>query len=204
MNRMKNPKETVYRFICDYIKANGYAPTVREIGAGVGLKSSATVHAHLKHLEADGLIRRDAKKHGYSVIGSEGFREIDSIPLVGHVAAGTPIMAVENIEDAFPVPSLLLQGASQGEAFMLHVKGDSMIRAGIEDGDVLVVSAASSVFDGDIVVARIDGAEFTVKRFYRNGTQIELRPENEAYAPMLFDPSQVEIAGKVTGLMRSL
>lgn len=79
-----------------------------------------------------------------------------------------------------------------------------MIHAGIEDGDVLVVSAASSVFDGDIVVARIDGAEFTVKRFYRNGPQIELRPENEAYAPMLFDPSQVEIAGKVTGLMRSL
>lgn len=207
MKRKNTSKETIYRYICDYLKENGYAPSIREIGAGVGLSSSATVHHHLKNLEADGLIRRTSKKHGYMVVGASfgNEEEADStIPLVGNVAAGVPIMAVENVEDRFPVPSLLLRGSSQGEAFMLHVKGDSMLNAGIEDGDILVVSSTQPVYDGDIVVARIDGAEFTVKRFYRKGGKVELRPENEAYQPILLSTAQVEIAGKVTGLMRSL
>lgn len=207
MTRKNTSKEIIYHYICDYLKKNGYAPSIREIGTGVGLKSSATVHHHLKNLEAEGLIRRSSKKHGYTVIGAS-FGTEDSedvtVPLVGNVAAGTPIMAVENVEDRFPVPSLLLRGASKEEAFMLHVKGDSMVNAGIENGDILVVSSTQPVYDGDIVVARIDGAEFTVKRFYHRGEQVELRPENDAYAPLLLSTAQVEIAGKVTGLMRSL
>lgn len=207
MKRKNTSKETIYRYVCDYLKENGYAPSIREIGAGVGLSSSATVHHHLKNLEADGLIRRTSKKHGYMVVGASFGNEEEAdvtIPLVGNVAAGVPIMAVENVEDRFPVPSLLLRGSSQGEAFMLHVKGDSMMNAGIEDGDILVVSSTQPVYDGDIVVARIDGAEFTVKRFYHKGDKVELRPENEAYQPILLSTAQVEIAGKVTGLMRSL
>lgn len=208
MNQKNTSKETIYHYICDYFKENGYAPSIREIGAGVGLKSSATVHHHLKSLEADGLIRRASKKHGYTVLGASFHPQAEdkdiAIPLVGNVAAGIPIMAVENVEDCFPVPSLLLRGAGEGEAFMLHVKGDSMMNAGIEDGDILVVSVTQIVYDGDIVVARIDGAEFTVKRFYHKGNQVELRPENDAYAPLLLSTADVEIAGKVTGLMRSL
>lgn len=207
MTRKSTSKDTVYRYICEYLEENGYAPSIREIGAGVGLKSSATVHHHLKKLEADGLIRRTSKKHGYTVVGvsfpTAKTKDV-TVPLVGNVAAGVPIMAVENVEDSFPVPSLLLHGASEGEAFMLHVRGDSMINAGIHDKDILVVSSTQAVYDGDIVVARIEGAEFTVKRFYHRGDQVELRPENDAYSPLLFPAAKVEIAGKVTGLMRSL
>lgn len=204
MKRLSDTKETIYSFICDYFKENGYAPTVREIGTGVGLKSPATVHTHLKQLENEGRIHRNSKKHGYSIVDSVWKQQHTSLPLVGNVAAGVPIMAVENIEDHFPVPSLLLHGTSEEEAFMLHVKGDSMIHAGIENGDILVVSSSQPVYDGDIVVARIDGAEFTVKRFYRKESRIELRPENEAYQSLLLSPDRVTIVGKVTGLMRSL
>lgn len=207
MTKKNTSREIVYRYICEYLKENGYAPSIREIGVGVGLKSSATVHHHLKNLEADGLIRRTSKKHGYTVLGVTFPTTKDKdviVPLVGNVAAGAPIMAVENVEERFSVPSLLLHGASEGEAFMLHVKGDSMMNAGIHDGDILVVSSTQPVYDGDIVVARIDGVEFTVKRFYRKGDKVELRPENEAYHSILLSTAQVEIAGKVTGLMRSL
>ncbi len=200
MKKIPAPQDTIYHFICTYLQENGYPPTVREICSGVGLNSPATVHCHLKKLESAGLIHRDSKKHGYTVVGKANAAA--NIPLVGSVAAGTPIMAVENIEDRFPVPQILLQGCGQGDAFMLHVKGDSMVNAGIQNGDILVVSAEHQVYDGDIVVARIDGAEFTVKRLYHKGDSIELRPENDAYAPMLFSPSQVEIVGRVTGLMR--
>ena len=201
MKKLNHPQEEVYRFICGFYDSHGYPPTVREICAGVGLSSPATVHTHLKNLESKDLIRRDPNKHGYSVVRKSS--GADAVPLLGNVAAGLPIMAVENVEDAFPVPDLLLKGGDTENAFMLHVHGDSMINAGIRDADILVVSAQVPCFEGDIVVARIDGAEFTVKRLFKHEKQIELRAENEAYAPLYLDPCRVEIAGKVTGLMRS-
>ena len=125
------------------------------------------------------------------------------MPLLGKVAAGLPIGALENREDAFPIPSLLLHHSDQDDAFMLRVQGESMHDAGIHDRDIIVIQQNSAPSDGDIVVARVDGEDVTVKRFYFKDNQIELRPENDAFAPMYFSPDRVEILGRVTGLMRS-
>lgn len=203
MKKVQDAKEKIYRFIIDGIERNGYPPTVREICDGVGLASPASVHRYLRILTEEGLLSSDPnKKRAYSVFDSATYEKTASLPLLGKVAAGLPILAHENREDTFPVPSMLLHGL-RSEAFMLHVDGESMKNAGICDGDIIVVEFGAEPKEGEIVVARIDGEEVTVKRFFRKGKEIELRPENEAFSPMVYSVDRVEILGCVTGLMRS-
>ena len=203
MKKVQGAKEKIYRFIIDGIDRNGYPPTVREICDGVGLASPASVHRYLRMLTEEGLLSADPnKKRAYSVSDSAMHEKTASVPLLGKVAAGLPILAHENREDTFPVPSMLLHGL-RSEAFMLRVDGESMKNAGICDGDLIVVECGTEPKESDIVVERIDGEEVTVKRFFRKGKEIELRPENEAFSPMIYPVDRVEILGCVTGLMRS-
>ena len=201
MKKVADAKDRIFQFIVSGQEQNGYPPTVREICEGVGLSSPASVHRYLKMLTDDGLLTIDHdKKRGYAVSAS-AYNRSKSIPLLGKVAAGLPILAHENREDVFPVPSLLLH--RYNDAFMLRVDGESMKNVGIYDRDIIVVEQGSTPCDGDIVVARIDGDEVTVKRFFQKGKEIELRPENEAFSPMFYTSDRVEIIGCVTGLMRS-
>ena len=194
------------RRILDYIKSEvttkGYPPSVREIGNAVGLRSSSTVHGHLTKLEELGYIRRDLSKPRAIELLDESVpsrtRLID-VPLVGKVTAGTPILAVENIEDYYPIPKDLLD---YEDVFMLRVKGDSMIEAGILDGDFVLVARQETALNGEIVVALIDGEEATVKRFFHEGTHIRLQPENSTMEPLLVD--DVRILGKVIGVYRRI
>ncbi len=203
MKKLPDAKEKIFRFIIDGIERNGYPPTVREICDGVGLASPASVHRYLRMLTDEGLLSADPnKKRAYAVSDSAVHEKSASLPLLGKVAAGLPILAHENREDTFPVPSMLLHGL-HSEAFMLRVDGESMKNAGICSGDIIVVEFGAEPKDGEIVVARIDGEEVTVKRFFRKGKQIELRPENEVFSPMVYSVDRVEILGCVTGLMRS-
>lgn len=196
---------TRQRQILNYIKEQadrkGYPPSVREIGAAVGLSSSSTVHSHLNALERHGMIRRDpTKPRALEVLDRSGRKPISrgkNLPLVGQVAAGSPLLAEENIEDYLTVPDEL---ASSG-SFLLTVKGDSMIDAGIFDGDIIVVRQQQTADNSDIVVALMDD-EATVKRFYKESDRIRLQPENSAMAPIY--TKNVTILGKVTGLMRRI
>ncbi len=190
--------------ILEYIKevtlSRGYPPTVREIGEAVGLKSSASVHAHLATLEKNGYIRRDPSKPRAIEIVDDEFaltrKEYAQIPIVGRVAAGEPLLAEENIQDYFPIPVEMLPN---DQTFMLIVKGDSMINAGIFDGDKVIVRQKNSAQNGDIVVALIeDGA--TVKTFYHEGDHIRLQPENPDYDPIIV--KDVAILGEVIGVFR--
>ena len=192
--------------ILDYIKEQilerGYPPAVREICEAVHLKSTSSVHSHLETLEKNGYIRRDATKPRAIEILDDQFnlvrREVVNVPLIGTVAAGQPIFAVENIEGYFPVPAEFMPNA---QSFLLKVKGDSMINAGIFDGDLLIVTPQKVANNGDIVVAVI-GDEATVKTFYREKGRIRLQPENDAMEPIYV--TEVELAGKVTGLFRTM
>ncbi|HWR40309.1 MAG TPA: transcriptional repressor LexA [Patescibacteria group bacterium] len=195
------------RQILDYIKENlrskGYPPSVREIGLAVGLSSSATVHSHLEKLETLGHIRRDpTKPRAIEVMDESPWRQkiMTPVPLVGKVTAGQPILAVENIEETYPLPAELL--GNKDNVFMLSVSGDSMINAGILDGDYVLVQETSHANNGDIVVALLDGEEATVKRFFKESTQIRLQPENDALEPIY--SRNVNILGKVVGLFRQI
>jgi repressor LexA len=194
----------VYEFVVSYADGHGYPPTVREIGEAVGLASPSTVHAHLANLERAGYLRRDPTKpraleltHRERAVGAE----VRVLPLVGEIAAGGPLLAEENVEDHLAVPEPLSRG---GEEFLLRVKGDSMIEAGILEGDYVVVHRQQTARDGDIVVALAgeDEAadEATVKRFFREKGQIRLQPENSALEPLY--PGHVQILGKVVGVFR--
>ncbi len=193
--------------ILDYIKSEvrsrGYPPSVREIGLAVGLNSSATVHSHLARLEAKGYIRRDpTKPRAIEITDGSAMVEVSvntiSIPILGRVTAGEPILAVENVEDYFTIPAHFVPS---GEIFMLNIKGDSMIEAGIHDGDMVLVKRQSTAKNGDIVVALMED-EATVKTFYREATRIRLQPENRALQPLY--PAEVSILGKVVGLYRTM
>lgn len=193
--------------ILDYIKENlrakGYPPSVREIGEAVGLSSSSTVHAYLTKLESMGYIKRDpTKPRAIDVLDEAPWRQKTLIPVphVGLVTAGQPILAVENIEETYPLPAELI--GSEDTVFMLSVKGDSMINAGILDGDYLLVRQQNSASNGDIVVALIDNEEATVKRFFKEKGRIRLQPENDAMDPIYAE--NVSIAGKVIGLFRNM
>lgn len=201
MKKLDNAPMVIYRFICDYLRENNYTPTIREICSHVGLNSPATVHAHLKTLQNHGLIERDPFKHTFTICNAERLTG-GTLPLLGSVAAGNPIGAIENIEDSFSVPQILTSGLSSDEAFMLHVKGNSMINAGIFDGDILVVGVGLSIEDGDIVVARIDQEDVTVKRIQLHQDNVTLFPENPDYSPIIVPSDRLEIVGKVVGLMR--
>jgi len=197
----------VYAFLLKETRAKGYPPTVREIMAGLNRTSTSTIHAHLNTLQTKGYIVRDANKpraiefpresSGYGDVASD-IGEIIAIPVVGSVAAGTPILAEENITETIPYPASFISGTS----FMLRVSGDSMIEAGIFDGDLVVVRQQDTANNGDIVVAIIDD-EATVKRYYREPNAIRLQPENSLYEPILCT-SDIHIAGKVVGLIRQV
>jgi repressor LexA len=199
----------IWSFLVDYVDSHGYPPTVREIGAEVGLASPSTVHAHLANLERAGLLRRDpTKPRALELVGrgkasekgAETVAELPKLPLLGQIAAGGPLLAEENVEDEIAVPESL-----RGD-FLLRVKGDSMIEAGILDGDVVVVRRAQDARDGEIVVALAgdDEAadEATVKRFFRESGRIRLQPENAALEPIY--ARHVQILGKVVGVFREL
>ena len=202
MKKVNDAKEKIYQFIRSEIDRNGFPPTVREICDGVGLASPASVHRYLRMLADEGLLLADANKKRAYTVSDSAHEKTASLPLLGKVAAGLPILAYENREDFFPVPSILLHGL-RSDAFMLRVDGESMKNAGICDHDIIVVELGTVPKDGDIVVARISHEEVTVKRFFQKGKEIELRPENEAFSPMIYPVEQVEILGCVTGLMRS-
>lgn len=210
MKKLDNPQQAIYEFIYNYYKENGYPPAVREICDAVGLRSPSTVHTHLKNMERKGILSRDPLKQRALVLTDPPQMHADKeennthpIPLVGKVAAGQPILAVENIEDSFALPSLLLHGSGNNdEVYMLTVQGDSMIEAGIHDGDILVVDRSLQPEDGDIVVAITQQDSATVKRIYREEDHVRLQPENQLYEPILLPYDEVDIAGKVIGLMR--
>jgi repressor LexA len=197
----EKPATERQRRILDVIRAftaeHGYPPSVREIGERVGLSSSSTIHAHLKALEARGLISRDPTKP--RALRSASTPEALVVPVLGRVAAGVPITAQEDVEGEFVLPIDFAPRAS--DAFMLRVQGDSMIDAAILDGDLILVRPQRSAENGEIVVAMLDG-EATVKRFYREPGRIRLQPENQAMAPIY--ASDVEIVGRVEAVVRRL
>lgn len=203
MKKLDHPQEQIYEYIVSYSNEHGYPPSVREICTAVGLKSTATVHTHLKNMEAKGMLFRDAAKQRALNLSEKAAEHLERIPLVGRVAAGQPILAIDNVEDSFPLPDLLLKGSQPDEVFMLRVQGDSMINVGIRPNDVIVVNRVLSWEDGDIVVARMTEEESaTVKRIYREKDCVRLQPENDFYEPILVPYENVEIVGKVIGLLR--
>jgi repressor LexA len=207
-------QQEIWQFLVDYVDRHGYPPTVREIGEAVGLASPSTVHAHLANLERAGLLRRDPTKpraldligHRRESRGPDESRETaieqQKLPLLGQIAAGSPLLAEENIEDQLAVPEPLGRRAD----FLLRVKGESMINAGILDGDILVVQRSQDARNGEIVVALVGDDEFadeaTVKTFYREGNRVRLQPENDSLEPIYAD--FVQILGTVTGVFRTL
>ncbi|MHB8075953.1 transcriptional repressor LexA [Desulfosporosinus fructosivorans] len=193
----------ILEFIKQEIRKKGYPPAVREIGEAVGLLSSSTVHGHLQTLEDKGYIRRDpTKPRAIEILDSSSdileAAKVVHIPVIGRVTAGQPILAVENIEGTFPLPADLVR---QDNVFMLKVQGESMINAGILDGDFIIVRQQNEARNGEIVVALI-GDEATVKRFYKERTLIRLQPENPAMEPIY--SQDVSILGKVVGVFRTL
>ena len=191
----------ILAYIEQEIRTRGYAPSVREIGEAVGLKSTSTVHGHLTRMEKKGLLRRDAMKPRAIGLSStlSPFDEnasLREIPVVGRVAAGTPILAEENIEETMTLPEEMV---GSGELFILRVRGESMIQAGIMNDDYIVVHRQMNANNGEIVVAMIDD-EATVKRFYKENGHIRLQPENDAMEPIIVP--EVTILGKVVSLIR--
>jgi len=196
MRSSQQNQQRILDFIKKEIEQKGYPPSVREICAGVGLKSTSTVHAHLNHLEEQGYIRRDSTKpRALEIIDGTQSRG-RSVPLVGRVTAGLPILAIENIEEYMTLPMEML---GRDEVFCLRVQGESMIDAGILDGDIIVVREQSNAENGEIVVAMIED-EATVKRIYYEKTRVRLQPENQFMEPIYADNAQV--IGKVVGLFR--
>ncbi len=190
--------------IQQHVDTHGYPPTVREIGTAVHLSSSSTVHAHLKTLEEQGHILRDAVltraiklTHGGQDSARPAGKPVVQVPILGTVAAGSPRLATQDVEDVFPLP----QDFISGDGFMLKVKGDSMVDDGIHEGDYVVVRSQPSAENGETVVALID-SEATVKRFYKEKQRIRLQPANKRMKPMYFET--VDIVGKVVGLVRRM
>lgn len=213
---LKEREQKILNYMKEEIRTKGYPPTVREICAALGIKSTSTTHKDIESLVRQGYLVKDPSKpralmvvdpseKDYPVSASSGnvsaFPESDvvEIPVVGRVAAGTPILAEENIEDTFPVPA---RYASNGTNFMLRVRGESMIEAGIMDGDLILVHQTQEVHNGEIVVAMIDGfeSEATVKTFYKENGYIRLQPENHTMSPIIVH--DVKIMGKVKGVFR--
>ncbi|GMQ99149.1 MAG: transcriptional repressor LexA [Acidimicrobiia bacterium] len=201
---------TRQREILDLIRTTvanrGYPPSVREIGDVVGLSSPSTVHSHLSTLAAEGYIRRDpSKPRAIEVIEDDGATAISraalrDVPLVGHIAAGSPILAEEDIEEVYPLPTELV---GQDPVFMLRIRGDSMVNVGILDRDYVVVQKQSTARNGQIVAALVDGDEATVKTFHKSDTAITLTPENDSYEPMIFSDG-VDILGVVVAVLRRI
>ncbi|EEM10314.1 LexA repressor [Bacillus pseudomycoides] len=205
MEKLTKRQQDILDFIKLKVQEKGYPPSVREIGQAVGLASSSTVHGHLSRLEEKGYIRRDPTKPRAIEILGEVRIETDTqsvvqVPIVGKVTAGLPITAVESVEEHFPLPASVVAGADQ--VFMLRISGDSMIEAGILDGDLVVVRQQHSAYNGEIVVALTEDNEATVKRFYKEKDHFRLQPENSSLEPIILD--KVSVIGKVIGVYRDL
>jgi repressor LexA len=209
-NQMNETQKKILDFVNKQVRNAGYPPSVREICKALGIKSTSTVHRHLSLLELNGYIKKDATKPraikiinfddiGHQMDYLHSGRKLVDVPIVGKVTAGQPILAVENITDTFSLPADVVKGET---VFMLTVKGDSMIDAGILDGDLILVRKQSSAENGDIVVALI-GDEATVKTFYKEKDHIRLQPQNKLMDPIILKDG-VDIIGKVTGLFRML
>ncbi len=196
--RLSFREAAIVEFIRNNVRARGYPPSVREIGQAVGLKSSSTVHGYLKRLEEKGYIKRDPTKPRALELTGDPHRagDVSVVPVLGRVAAGQPILASENRDFNLPLPSSYF---GDGEFFMLRVRGDSMIEAGIYEGDLVVVRHQPTANNGDIVVAMI-GDEATVKRFFKENSHVRLQPENQSLKPII--TRDVSILGKVVGLLR--
>ncbi|WP_163653496.1 transcriptional repressor LexA [Listeria sp. PSOL-1] len=202
--KLSKRQQNIYDFIKSEVKTKGYPPSVREIGEAVGLASSSTVHGHLARLEGKGLIRRNpTKPRAIEILALEEEAPtppVVNIPIIGKVTAGMPITAVENIDEYFPLPEYMAAGES--DIFMLEIAGESMINAGILDGDKVIVRKQSNANNGDIVVAMTDENEATCKRFFKEKDHFRLQPENDTMEPIIL--SQVSILGKVIGLFRDV
>lgn len=201
--QLKDRAEETLKFLEDFISNHPYPPTVREIAKGIGVTSSATAQFYLNELEKNGKIRRSNSKNRSIELVDKPFLQnqdenVEYIPVVGKVAAGTPILATENIEDTIPLPKTMFKKSGE-DLFALNVTGDSMVNAGILNGDKIVVRKQPTARDGDIVVALIEDSA-TVKRFYKEKDVIRLQPENDYMNPMFF--KEVEIIGVVVGLIR--
>jgi len=206
METMRPREQKILEFMKDEIRKKGYPPTVREICAALGIKSTSTTHKDIDRLVQKGYIKKDPAKPralmvtGPGNAGLRGAQEVEEVPLVGRIAAGSPILAEENIEENFPVPAAYLKGTN----FMLRVQGESMIEAGILDGDLILVRQQETADNGDIVVAMLEGleAEATVKKFFREDGHVRLQPENPSMEPIIVD--DVSILGLVKGVFRYL
>lgn len=203
MDDLSARQQQILEYIRREVSSKNYPPSVREIGEAVGLSSSSTVHAHLAKLEEKGFIRRDPTKPRAIELLDLGpspsfVSEVVNVPVVGHVTAGQPILAEENIEDYFPLPKMMVH---RDTVFLLHVRGDSMVNAGILDGDYVIVRRQSSANTGEIVVAMLNG-EATVKRFYLEKDHIRLQPENDSYEPLR--SPHISVIGKVIGVFRHI
>jgi len=205
VSKISNRQQAILEFIKTEVREKGYPPSVREIGEAVGLASSSTVHGHLDRLEKKGLIRRDpTKPRAIEILDSDEQEvvfplSVSRVPVVGKVTAGVPITATENIEEYFPLPAHYV---GDNQVFMLSVMGESMIEAGIHDGDYVIVRQQPTANNGDIVVAMTEDDEATVKTFYRERDHVRLQPENSTMEPIRL--KSVTILGKVIGLFRDI
>ncbi|MBF7024142.1 transcriptional repressor LexA [Staphylococcus kloosii] len=207
MRELTKRQTEIFDYIKQIVQSKGYPPSVREIGEAVGLASSSTVHGHLSRLEEKGYIRRDPTKPRAIEIVSEllgepvNTEETIHVPVIGKVTAGIPITAIENVEEYFPLPEHFTS-THNSDIFILNVVGDSMIEAGILDGDKVIVRSQTIAENGDIIVAMTEENEATVKRFYKEKTRYRLQPENSTMDPIYLD--QVTVLGKVVGLFREM
>lgn len=207
MRELTKRQNEIFEYIKQIVHSKGYPPSVREIGEAVGLASSSTVHGHLSRLEEKGYIKRDPTKPRAIEIVTEQLGEAVNmestihVPVIGKVTAGIPITAVENVEEYFPLPEHFTS-THNSDIFILNVVGDSMIEAGILDGDKVIVRSQTIAENGDIIVAMTEDNEATVKRFYKEKTRYRLQPENSTMSPIYLD--QVAVLGKVVGLFREI
>ena len=199
MSELKDKQLLIYEFLKDFTSQKGYPPTVREICKAVGLKSTSSVHGHLKQLEKEGLIKRDpTKPRALEIVDSVVKKEMINVPIIGRVTAGLPILANENIEDSFPLPLDYVK--HNNDLFMLKISGSSMIKAGILDGDFAIIERTQTASNGDKIVALIKN-EATLKTFYRENDHIRLQPENDEMEPIIVD--NCSILGKLIGIYRT-
>ena len=198
MQELSAKQQQILSYLKSEVQKKGYPPSVREICQAVGLKSTSTVHAHLSRLEKKGYIRRNpTKPRAIEILDQTDKKDVVEVPIVGTITAGTPILAVQNIEDTFPLPVNFLNYDT--DVFMLRVKGESMIEAGIFDRDLILVRQQSSADNGDIVVALLEDSA-TVKTYYKEKDYIRLQPENATMSPII--TKDVKVLGKVSGLFR--
>ena len=199
MSELKDKQLLIYEFLKDFTSQKGYPPTARELCTAVGLKSTSSVHGHLKQLEKEGLIKRDpTKPRALEIVDSVIKKEMINVPIIGKVTAGLPILANENIEDSFPLPLDYVK--HNNDLFMLKVSGSSMIKAGILDGDLAIIEKTQTASNGDKIVALIEN-EATLKTFYRENDHIRLQPENDEMEPIIVD--NCSILGKLIGIYRT-